>query len=757
VVIVGSLSARVGCLVGCVLFVSALACVVADRSVASCPNEADVNFERFLAGCGAYERVSPPFKAGSQLSIGSAGGIAGDGSRILGVSIGVFGGDEGDGLNGASVFYQSVRSQSGWVTSAINPPSWLVPTQEFFDGSGDLTKSLWAVRRASEAVGAEEMVVREANGVFAEVGSLVPPTAAAEGSRAGEYQPFIYPGALSYRGASSDLSHVLFSIKGNGPMWPGDTTTNSNQGSQSLYEFVGTDNAQPELVGVNGEGRLISDCSTVLGSIGPSGEYAADTYNSISRDGETVFFTALGHQSGACGGELHAPEATAVYARVGQGPGARTVAISEPSSGDCETCQTGAPAAAEFQGASQDGSKVFFLSEQEVFKEHTTKDLYEYDFHNRPGHKLLRVSTGSKTPEVQGVARVSEDGSHVYFVARGVLTEGPNAEGGEPVAGGENLYVFERDASYPSGHVAFIATLSEADGGDWAASDEERPVQATPDGRYLVFQSVADLTNGDSSNVEQVFEYDAAREALVRVSVGEMGYAAGMESAEANASGITRQKYSGRLHPDTAGANLAVSDDGSVVVFESGGGLTRQASAAGEAGKVSVYEYRSAGTLSNGNVFSVSDGSSLFNAESAGVDASGGDVFFETASPVLESDGDSQSDLYDARSGGGFPAPAVVTDCEGVLSCHGGLAGVPVFGGVGSVSAVGGGNAPVGSAGAPSSRPSGSSRPPGLSVAQKLARALRVCRRERGHRRRVCEVRAHRRYRVSAVKGKVGG
>ncbi len=70
----------------------------------------------------------------------------------------------------------------------------------------------------------------------------------------------------------------------------------------------------------------------------------------------------------------------------------------------------------------------------------------------------------------------------------------------------------------------------------WARNDN-RPVQATTDGRFLVFQSAADLTAGDASVVPQVFEYDAVREELVRVSVGEPGYEAGMQSAEIDAFG----------------------------------------------------------------------------------------------------------------------------------------------------------------------------------------------------------------------------
>ena len=63
-------------------------------------------------------------------------------------------------------------------------------------------------------------------------------------------------------------------------------------------------------------------------------------------------------------------------------------------------------------------------------------------------------------------------------------------------------------------------------------------MQASADGRFLVFESVADLTAGDRSSLGQVFEYDAQSEELVRVSVGETGYGEGEEHATENQSVI---------------------------------------------------------------------------------------------------------------------------------------------------------------------------------------------------------------------------
>ncbi len=331
----------------------------------------------------------------------------------------------------------------------------------------------------------------------------------------------------------------------------------------------------------------------------------------------------------------------------------------------------------------------------------------------------------------------------MYFVAKGVLTEGADAEGGEPIAGSENLYVFERDGVYPSGHIAFVATLSESenDQRDWQ-SDDERPVQATPDGRFLVFQSTADLTNGDTSTVPQVFEYDAVREELVRVSQGEVNYVAGSESANVSGGSIAAQSYLHSLPAKAVMSNLSVSDDGAVVVFQSAGGLTKVAKAAGEAERLSVFEYRSSGVLSAGEVFSVSSGNSSFNAGIRSTDRSGQDVIFQTQAPILVSDADTQEDLYDARDGGGILAPVEVKNCEVNAACQEATGVAPAFDGMKSMDVPGNDSGAVSGHVHPPPMPLRSSR------ARRLASALKACRKahKAGKKRRSCEAAARRRF-----------
>jgi hypothetical protein len=726
-----------------------------------CPNEAVSGFRAYLPDCRAYEQVSPVFKGGSYLTLND---VSEDGSSILADSFGAFA-QSGSDTESHGSEYELSRSPTGWAVSAVSPPAALFPAQRLLAAAPSLDQTLWFARSPSESIAAQNFYVRESSGAMVEVGPGYPPSDTG-GPPAGESEGFLYTKDLKYVAASADLSHVLFDLyigHEAGRSWPGDTTTEQS----SLYEYSGRGQTRPELVGVNSEGHLISSCETYLGS--PAEQ---DLYNAVSASGASVFFTAK-----ACALHVGEPVVNEVYARLDQ---SEAVPISEPSAVACGSCSTPATTAAgrrsaEFAGASQDGSKVFFMSEQELLPGTSGMSLYEYDFDQPAKARVLDVSagspgspvaSGSEQADVQGVARVSEDGSHVYFVAKGLLT-GANREGHSPISGGANLYVFERDAEYPAGRVAFIATLKEGgaltgDSEDWAAKDT-REVQATPDGRFLVFASVADLTAGDTSAVSQVFEYDAASEELVRVSRGSSGYEQqGTESANAYPSLIPFQGYSSEdVSPAQAGTSLVVSGDGATVVFDSNAALTGEAVLATKAAAETndegetwnVYEYHSTvaagGTIGEGDVYMISDGVNRYPAGVLGVDASAQDVFFQTSDALVPEDTDTQVDIYDARVDGGFAAPDPPAGCF-AEACGVPLASPPALEAAAGAVVGGGGNAVSPAAGpAPVSSAALSSKPKHrpLSRAEKLSRALKGCHKQRPRSSRVaCEKRARAQY-----------
>jgi hypothetical protein len=353
----------------------------------------------------------------------------------------------------------------------------------------------------------------------------------------------------------------------------------------------------------------------------------------------------------------------------------------------------------QFEGASRDGSKVFFTStrklvpgageDSEAGDSASTKgcvatspgtsgcNLYLVEFGANGAHRLIAASNGSGMPQVQGVARISQDGSHIYFVAKGNLTgSAVNVRGENALEGEDNLYVYERDARYPEGHTSFIATLSAADEADWSRVDN-RPVEASPDGRYLVFTSSSAPTGEGvgKGGPRQVYEYDAQTETLVRASIGASGYnndgrtpvyeaslAVGPGSPATPAASISSPAAIATLTPE----------DGTVF-FQSAtaltpGALDNRTDTLGHP-LPNTYEYQ------EGEVYLLTDGRDEATVSAGflglmGASASGRDVFFTTTDPLIQQDGNTGRDIYDASVGGGSLETPPSSGCIGE-ACQG--------------------------------------------------------------------------------------
>ena len=98
------------------------------------------------------------------------------------------------------------------------------------------------------------------------------------------------------------------------------------------------------------------------------------------------------------------------------------------------------PGQAHYWGANMDDTKIFYTE---------AGDLFEYDL--PPGQDNGEAIRLTHQGQVTGVLGVSDDGSHVYYVAE-------KAIGGHGVEGQPNLYV-----SHDAGAPQFIATLSNGD------------------------------------------------------------------------------------------------------------------------------------------------------------------------------------------------------------------------------------------------------------------------------------------------------
>ena len=382
------------------------------------------------------------------------------------------------------------------------------------------------------------------------------------------------------------------------------------------------------------------------------------------------------------------------------------------------------------------------------------------------------------------VPGASEDGSYVYFVAKGILAAGASASS-------PNLYM----AHLMEGKWAttFIATLGEGDRPDWGQgfSLTAMTSRVSPNGEFLEFMSSRSLTGYDTRDAvsgqpdEEVYLYSALSKKLVCASCdptgarpvgteyrnlefsnfglagGESGWGASNWLA-ANVPGWTPMGQDVALYQ-----SRYLSNSGRLF-FNSGDALVPQ----DVNGTEDVYEYeppgvgdcttssQDYGVGSEGCVGLISGGSSP--EESAFLDASedGGNVFFLTTEKLLSQDFDSSLDIYDARECSAaspcLPSvPSVPPPCSTGDACKAAPSSQPaIYGAPSSETFTGAGNIPAGSVRSVSSKAKQPTR------AQLLGRALRACAKKKARARRVtCESRAKRAYgaRSKAKKTDRGG
>jgi hypothetical protein len=395
-----------------------------------------------------------------------------NGEQLLAVDFAGFAGTENEEQSGFEfgAIYKFSRTPSGWSTEALEPPASRFPRREFVAASADLSRSLWAALVGNE--GEERPLPQEndfiyimreltAGGAgFATVGPVVAP-----GHGAGAQ------GGFGFVSGSGDLGRMVVDVRSeHKQLWPGDKT---REGANSLYEYSGTSNPEPALVGVtnagplggkphlNEDAELVSECGTILGS-----RLAGTVYNALSANGTVAYFTAQ-HVEGCSG---HQPPVNELYARLN---GSQTVDISEPAmtpqrekecSGICREDQMEEKghkrSGARFEGASEDGSRVFFATDQPLLNsdEDSGPDLYEAVVEGGVVKHVVQVShppIKGLSANVVSVVRSSGDGAQVYYVAKGVLTAKPNGKGEAAEEGGYNLYAYDTHGEYTS----FVANL----------------------------------------------------------------------------------------------------------------------------------------------------------------------------------------------------------------------------------------------------------------------------------------------------------
>jgi len=292
---------------------------------------------------------------------------------------------------------------------------------------------------------------------------------------------------------------------------------------------------------------------------------------------------------------------------------------------------------------------------------------------------------GSGAGVATGTVAISGDGSHVYFVADGVLTDAPNPEGAVAVAGQRNLFVWDAEEE----SLGFVGALASSDygylwGQNGTFKNEAYPVPAVGtdgegvevggDGHVLVFASKASLTGDDTDGGRaDVYRYDADSGDLQRISIAGVG---GSDNGPFDVMGRTSNLRDGsRIGTDFAEYKRWVSEDGETIAFQTDEGLV-----AGDTnGLFDDYLWR------DGEVYRLPGTARTFTSlretytrivHAPAVSHDGSSVAFEAIDQLLPQDGDVVVDIYVARVDGGFAQPIAVGDCP-VLSdgCQGSGAG----------------------------------------------------------------------------------
>lgn len=405
--------------------------------------------------------------------------------------------------------------------------------------------------------------------------------------------------------------------------------------------------------------------------------------HAISGDGARVFWTSGFPEQWSPGFSRH------LYVR--DTVADETVRLDVPSDGSGV-----GPSEPLFQGASADGNVVFFTGRAQLTADASPSgaDLYRCGLPLSAPlagcASLVNISApllgSGESAEVLGVAPVlSEDGTVVYFVARGKLDTEANQANDVAISGAPNLYVWREGEG-----VRFIARLSEKDEANWGfAQGQKGPRVAflsavgSPSGRYLAFMSERSLSGEDHLNaagepVEQVFRYDALADRFDCISCHPTGAKSegAVVSPEERPLIDPRAQWLERLVAavvpqspiiGTTDATIplhrtrSVHDNGRIY-FNAVNALVP----ADSNGQWDVYQYEPSGTGTCASSMADADTSataggcvSLISSGTADgptgfIDASvgGGDVFIFTPARLSVLDQDDENDIYDARVDG---------------------------------------------------------------------------------------------------------
>jgi hypothetical protein len=423
-----------------------------------------------------------------------------------------------------------------------------------------------------------------------------------------------------------------------------------------------------------------------------------DYWRSVSEDGSRSVFTAVSRFGGDSGKR-------AVFLR---DAGIPAVLAGTAPATDISQSETATPndGNSRFWTASVDGARVFFTARYGLAGNGSSAgatscanaprggigsgsgagcDLYEYDLEKPAGARLTDLTpdaTDARGAGVVGVLDASEDGSSVYFAARGRLGGSGQTEAENLAAGTYNVYLVR------AGSIQFVGSLGEDEAldGNALVSSFRWTSRASTSGDWLAFESAL----GVAGEVPSVYLFSAADDTTVCASCRHDGRSPFSEHDltpildAASTNPVDRMVQptvltdNGRLYFYSFDPLAAGSVEGDRNLYQ------------WEKGQVSLIASEPAGVLrSSGNPTA-----SFFG----GSDADGSDVYFATPQRLIAAAPADGWNVYDARVGGGFPeaaTPAPPCDAGAEGACNAGGTGMPAPAAVATSTFVGPHNPPA--------------------------------------------------------------
>lgn len=637
-----------------------------------------------LTDSRAWEMVSPADKHGATMMLAtlSRPQAAANGEGLAYTSYGsVEANPEGNHLIGPSMVLAR-RGAGGWHSKDLTTPRTKAGGfgNDYMLFSNDLSKALVHQDNPPLSPQADEPTVYLRENT--EPATYTPLLTNKEGfANVPSGAPFGHSPTI-VKGATPQLTHVVFTSQA--PLVAGANDT-------SLYLWDEGE-ISPISEKPAGEGGGI-----VFGMLGSDSGSVRDA---ISEDGSRVFWALPEYDVGG----ISSP---ALYLRDTEAEESVRLDVVQP----------GVPVEGKsipaFQGASADGTVVFFTDSQRLTADASPlgRDLYRCEIPAGESAQGCATLTDLSAPlagsgesaSTLGIAPAfSEDGTRIYFFAEAKLDSEANGEGDTATAGKPNLYLWEEGEG-----VRFIATVSLKDLTDWGETvnrfygfAETLSAAGSPSGRYLTFMSQRSLTGYDNEDAisgepnQEVFAYDALSEELECAScnpsganpVGTRGAAQVGEGAskkvdhrdlwnnKRSTAAILPQAWQGDNALGTLHQPRTILDNGRVF-FNAFDSLVP----ADSNGQWDVYQYEPLGTggctassggaavsrSGGGCVSLISSGTAEEEAVFIDTSASGNDAFFLSTAKLSVLDEDVVYDVYDARVNG-VPAQLTPhTECAG--------------------------------------------------------------------------------------------